>query len=112
MKPGPSLEAASCAASQGLTNVLWNMKTHHRVHKSPPLVPILSQINPVHTTLFYIYKIHFSIIKCTAAGGSVVGLGTMLQAGMSRVQFPMRSLDFLIYVILPAALWSWGRFSL
>jgi hypothetical protein len=29
----------------------------------------------------------------------------MLQAGMSRVRVPMRSLDFSIYLILPAALW-------
>jgi hypothetical protein len=29
------------------------------------------------------------------ARGSVVGRGTMLHAGMSRVRFPMRSLDFL-----------------
>jgi hypothetical protein len=28
----------------------------------------------------------------------------MLLAGRSRVGFPMRSLDFLIYLILPAAL--------
>jgi hypothetical protein len=31
----------------------------------------------------------------------------MLQVGRSRVRFPMRSLDFSIYVILPAALWPW-----
>jgi hypothetical protein len=35
----------------------------------------------------------------------------MLQVGMSRVPFPMRSLKFfLIDLILPSALWPWGLF--
>jgi hypothetical protein len=43
---------------------------------------------------------------------NVVGWGTMLQAGRSRIQIPLRPLDFLIYLILPAALCPWGRLGL
>jgi hypothetical protein len=44
--------------------------------------------------------------------GSTVGSGAMLQVGRSRVRFLMRSLDFSNDLILPAALWSWGRLRL
>ena len=37
---------------------------------------------------------------------------TALQAGRSRVRFPVVSLEFFINIILPTALWSWGRLSL
>jgi len=38
--------------------------------------------------------------------------GTALQGGRSRVWFPVASLGFFSHLILPAALWPWGRLNL
>jgi hypothetical protein len=57
MELNPSWKVASCAAIPEFLNILWKPKVHYCAHKSPPLVPMQSQINPVHPTLYYLSKI-------------------------------------------------------
>jgi hypothetical protein len=58
MKLSPFREANSSATTEEFRNILRNPKIHYRA----PLVPVLYQKNPVHTTKFCLPKIRFNFI--------------------------------------------------
>ena len=63
MEHSPSWEADSSSTNQEISLILLNFKLHYPLHKSLPLPPVVSHINPFHAHPTHLF--HFNIILPT-----------------------------------------------
>jgi hypothetical protein len=84
-------EANSHLLSQEISRLLWNLNVNYRTYKSPPLDPILSQMNPNHTLSSYFFKIRSKLFSY---------LSTCLLSNLS-LQISRQELSYACYIPNP-----------
>ena len=88
MEQCPSWEYTRSSDGQEIPRILWNPKANYRVYKSPPQVPVLSQISSVHA-------------PHPTSWRTILILSSHLHLGLPSGSFPSGCPNKTLYVPLP-----------
>ena len=91
MEQGSSWADNRFSANPEISRILWNPKVHYRFHTCSPPVPMLCQLDTVHTSTSYFLKIHLNIILSSMPGSSKWSLSVRCPHPSPVWTFPLPS---------------------
>ena len=102
---------------------LWNTEVQCSIHKSSPIIPILSRINSIPYTGIYFFKIHANIVRLSTSRPSdlfpvvlpVITLKALLPASvLATWPAPLNHVDVITLITLSERykLWNSSLWSL
>jgi hypothetical protein len=62
----PPPQSNSRSADQKIPLILWKTTIYYFVHRKPRVVPVLSQMNPLHVFPYYFSKVQFKYLSIYA----------------------------------------------
>ena len=94
-------QGSSFSACHEMPHFSFNPNFHYRIHKNPPLLPILSQINPSNPSQSYFLNLNFKIILWPMPGSSdwPLSLGFLHQNPLCFLRSVQHTLPISFFVI-------------
>ena len=95
-------EGTRCSANQEIPRILWNRKVHCRTHNSPPLVPIMSHINPVHVfnKISWIFTLLLSSQLCLGLQSNFLSLRLPTKTLYAPPLSPIKTTRYVNLILL------------
>jgi len=101
MEQSPVWETNRFSASQEIPRILWNPNVHYHIHKWPPPVPTLCQIDPVPCPHIPLPEDHAPFPLCR--------LCQRISPGRRRMYLFRKKAGFLRWVVVSSSLNSQAR---